>query len=62
VGGQPHCADVILARADELDADMIVVGSHEFGAVLRVLPGSVRAEILKKAWCPVVVVPIGRRK
>jgi nucleotide-binding universal stress UspA family protein len=51
------CADVILARAEELDADMIVVGSHGFGAVLRVLLGSVSAEILKKARCPVVVVP-----
>jgi len=54
------CADVILARAEELDADMIVVGSHGFGAVLRVLLGSVSAEILKKARCPVVVVPTSK--
>ncbi|MGI9264216.1 MAG: universal stress protein [Gammaproteobacteria bacterium] len=56
------CADVILARADELGVDMIVVGSHGFGVVLRVLLGSVSAEILKKAHCPVVVVPTGRSR
>jgi nucleotide-binding universal stress UspA family protein len=56
------CADVILAEADKLDVDMIVVGSHGFGAVLRVLLGSVSASILKKARCPVVVVPSQKTK
>jgi len=51
------CADVILEEANRLDVDMIVVGSHGFGAVLRLLLGSVSAMILKKAQCPVVVVP-----
>ena len=56
------CADVILAEADKLNVDMIVVGSHGFGAVLRVLLGSVSASILKKARCPVVVVPSQKTK
>ena len=51
------CADVILQRANEIAADLIVVGSHGFGAVLRALLGSVSAAILKKARCPVVIVP-----
>ena len=56
------CADVILQQAEDIDADMIVVGSHGFGAVLRALLGSVSATILKKARCPVVVVPPARSK
>jgi nucleotide-binding universal stress UspA family protein len=56
------CADVILQQAEDINADMIIVGSHGFGAVLRVLLGSVSATILKKARCPVVVVPPARTK
>jgi nucleotide-binding universal stress UspA family protein len=56
------CADVILRQAEDIGADMIIVGSHGFGAVLRALLGSVSASILKRTRCPVVVVPPARTK
>lgn len=55
VQGTP--AKKILAQAGELGADMIVIGSHGFGAVSRLLLGSVSGKVLKKASCPVLIVP-----
>ncbi len=55
------CADVIVAEAADMQADMIVIGSHGFGAALRLLLGSVSSAVLKKARCPVVVVPAYRK-
>ena len=58
VQGPP--AKMILKEAADLDADMIVVGSHGFGAVLGLLLGSVSKTVLRKADCPVLVVPADR--
>ncbi|MGB5622894.1 MAG: universal stress protein [Gammaproteobacteria bacterium] len=58
VRGPP--ATQILKQAEELDADMIVVGTHGFGAAMSLLLGSVSRQVLKKARCPVMVVPAGR--
>ena len=50
--------DAILKEADDLDVDMIVVGSHGRGAMFKLLLGSVSAGILHKSQRPVLVIPI----
>ena len=45
----------ILQLANDLEADMIVVGTHAKKAIERMLVGSVSVSVVKKAHCPVVV-------
>ena len=52
--GEP--GDVICAVAAEINADLIVVGSHGHGWFQRVLIGSVSTHVLHHAPCPVLVV------
>lgn len=56
VTGQPVA--VILARAAATKADYIVLGSHGHGAVFDLLVGSTTQGVLRKAPCPVLVVPV----
>ena len=51
--GKP--AAEILDLAKEVGADLVIVGSHDRGAVGRMLLGSVSTEVLHKALCPVLV-------
>lgn len=53
VRGRP--ADVILAEADELHADLVVVGSRGLGVTASALLGSVSAALVDHAPCPVLV-------
>ncbi|MDR7544554.1 MAG: universal stress protein [Armatimonadota bacterium] len=53
--GQP--ADVILERASRGDVDLIVMGTHGRTGLQRLLVGSVAEGVLRRAPCPVVVVP-----
>ena len=46
----------ILDLADDLDADMIVVGSRGLGGLRRALMGSVSGSVVRHAHCPVLVV------
>jgi nucleotide-binding universal stress UspA family protein len=46
----------IVGLAEEISAGLIVVGSRGFGAVRRVLTGSVSDSVVHHAHCPVVVV------
>jgi nucleotide-binding universal stress UspA family protein len=52
--GRP--VDEIVAYADSLDADMIVIGSRGHGAVASALLGSVSSGVLHEAMRPVLVV------
>lgn len=49
----------ILAAAKEYDADLIALGTHGRGGFEHLLLGSVTEKILRKAPCPVLVVPPG---
>lgn len=48
---------LILAHAKELGADYIVLGSHGHTALYDLVVGSTASGVLKRATCPVVVVP-----
>ena len=60
VEGDP--ADEILKFADEIGADLIVMGSHGRTGVLRVLMGSVSRKVLDRAKCSVLIVRIPERR
>lgn len=46
----------IVARADELHADLVVLGTHGRGPVSRAILGSVADYVVRHANCPVVTV------
>ena len=52
-----RAADVLTAAAR--DADLLVLGSHGHGRVRHTVLGSVSEECIRKAKCPVVVLPMG---
>lgn len=54
VSGRP--ADEILAEADRIGADMIVMGTHGLTGVARVLLGSTAEKVVRHANCTVVSV------
>jgi nucleotide-binding universal stress UspA family protein len=54
-GGHP--VREILALADDLPADLIVLGTHGRGGVEHLLLGSVAEKVMRKASCPVMIVP-----
>ena len=47
----------ILHEAEARDAELIVMGAHGHGALHMALTGSIAAGVLKRATCPVLVVP-----
>ena len=58
---QGPTVDALLAQADEVGAELIVMGSHGHGALRRVFVGSVSQGVLKRAACPVLIVPHPKR-
>ena len=46
-----------LSALDEHEADLLVVGSRDYGPVRRVLLGGVARQLIRRAACPLVVVP-----
>jgi hypothetical protein len=58
VSGVPHRS--ILATAAEIEADLIVMGLPDRGAINRVVMGSTTTPVLRRAKCPVLVVPATR--
>lgn len=54
-----HTATEILARADTLPADLLVLGTHGRSGFERLVLGSVTEKVLRKATCPVLSVPKG---
>ncbi len=54
---QGATVETILREADKLEADLIAIGSHGHGALYKTLVGSVSEGIIRKATCPVLLVP-----
>lgn len=52
---------VIAAEAEAHSADYIVIGSHGHGAFYDLLVGSTTSGVLRRANCPVVIVPAMQR-
>ena len=50
--------ETTLKEADNLKAELVVVGTHGHGAVYDVLIGSYSAGIIRRSKLPVLVVPI----
>ena len=47
----------ILDEAERLEADVVVLGSHGHSALYDLLVGSVAEGVMRKAKCPVLIVP-----
>jgi nucleotide-binding universal stress UspA family protein len=56
VGIEGAPATVILERARELPADLVIIGTHGRGGFDRWVLGSVAEKVLRKAPCPVLTV------
>ncbi len=54
-------ADEIVSAAEELDVDLVVVGSFGRSALEKLLLGSVAEKVIRHAPCPVLVVRNKRR-
>jgi nucleotide-binding universal stress UspA family protein len=50
--------ETVLREANRYEADLLIVGSHGFGALYDMLVGSSSRRILKDTEIPVLVVPI----
>jgi nucleotide-binding universal stress UspA family protein len=57
---QGPTVEKILAEAERLGADLVIMGSHGHGALRHLLVGSVTEGVLRKARCPVLVIPSNR--
>lgn len=55
-------ADTILETAKEINADIIVVGSHSQKWLENILMGSVAEEILHKSTIPLFIIPTKKTK
>jgi nucleotide-binding universal stress UspA family protein len=53
-----HAAGEILQFADEIGADLIVIGARGHGALKRAMLGSAAERVVRLARCPVMVVPL----
>jgi nucleotide-binding universal stress UspA family protein len=56
---QGAIAETILAQASALDVQLIVMGSHGYGAIAELIVGGVSKAVLRKAHCPVLIIPAG---
>ena len=54
---QGNTAEMVLKEAAQVNAEMVVIGSHGHGALFHALMGSVGSSIVRQSRCPVLVVP-----
>ncbi len=58
---QGHYADAIIGRAEELRADVLVVGHERVSRLTQLFIGSVSVEIVRRFQGAILVVPHSRR-
>jgi nucleotide-binding universal stress UspA family protein len=56
---QGAIAETILTEAAGLEAQLIVMGSHGYGTIAELIVGGVSKVVLRKAACPVLIIPPG---
>jgi len=56
VKGSPP--EVILSKADELDCDVIVLGTHGKGIIANTFLGSTSKRVLRRTRKPVFIIPL----
>lgn len=61
-GGQESAAELIAEAAADVEADLIVIGTHGRGAAATVLLGSVAKALLHLAPCPVLAMTPARER
>jgi nucleotide-binding universal stress UspA family protein len=57
VVGEGDCADAILQAAKELNADIIVLGSHSRRGLEKILMGSISEKVLHHTTIPLFMIP-----
>ena len=55
---QGPTVETILEEADDIDADMIIAGSHGHGMMYNIFIGSISKELLKHSTRPILIVPV----
>lgn len=53
-----ECGEAILATATELDADIVVMGTHSRHGFEKMLLGSIAENVLRNSLKPVFIIPI----
>ena len=59
VEGEPSVK--ILEVADEMKADLLIMGTHSKGIIAHTFLGSVATQVLQRARIPVFIIPIPRK-
>ena len=59
---QGYPVEKILAEAARIPADVIVMGSHGRSLLRHLVVGSVTDGVLRKATCPVLIVPVSAQR
>ena len=59
---QGYPVEKILAEAARIPADVIVMGSHGRSLLRHLVVGSVTDGVLRKAMCPVLIVPVSAQR
>ncbi|MEO7768023.1 MAG: universal stress protein [Ferruginibacter sp.] len=56
--GEGDCADAILKAATDLNADVIVMGTHSRHGLDKILMGSIAEKVLHHSVVPLFIIPI----
>ena len=60
--GEGNFADIILNRADNYNADLIVLGSHKKGWFEKMIAGNVADDVFQETQIPLLIIPIKELK
>ncbi|HET9986281.1 MAG TPA: universal stress protein [Longimicrobiales bacterium] len=52
-----EAADEIVRYTEEIEGDLLIMGTHGYGALRRALIGSVASAVTRRAPCPILLVP-----